>query len=74
MMPMIIMKVRIAKATIPRSQFSPFHTRGFFAGGAARGGAAATAGAAAGAPSVFEGAADAELVATVTLYFRWKGK
>ena len=67
-MPMIIMNVRMAKATIPLSQFSPFHVRGFFAGGvAAAGVGAAVAAAGAASPSGFEFSAAVELVATAAL-------
>ena len=61
----------MTKATIPRSQFRPFHVRGFFAGAAA----AATGGAAGGgedaaavaAASAFDIAADDGADAEATL-------
>ena len=43
MVPMMIMKVRMTKATIPRSQLKPLQVRGFFGAGAAAAGAGVAA-------------------------------
>ena len=60
MMPMMMRKVKTTKATIPRSQLSPFQVRGFLGAGAAAGAAGAAAGAAAASAFEAPSAAEAE--------------